>query len=101
MPRVPSSKARQALTELSALVASQDVADALEKAAKDKRLLRKAMANPTGFLRGENIKLPPRAKFKISQLRPGVSGRITICIQVCRQIGRFMFCVQICISIVF
>jgi hypothetical protein len=101
MPAIPTAKATKSFDELSAFVSRQDVVDALNKAGKDRRLLRLAKSDPKAFLLGEGIKLPPRSEVTILQKRVAVSGQITICVQVCRQIGRFMVCAQICITIVF
>jgi len=101
MPTIPTSKTKKSFAELSAFVSRQDVVDALDKACRNKKLLRQAKSDPRRFLQGEGITLPPRSEITILQRRVAVSGQITICVQVCRQIGRFLVCAQVCITIVF
>jgi len=96
-----SEKARQTFIELSQFASNQDVVNALNKAGRNKLLLREAKANPKKYLTNEGIKAPTGATLSISQSRPTVSGQITICFQVCRQLGRVLVCAQICVTIVF
>jgi hypothetical protein len=99
--RLREAEARKTYDELSKFVAQQDVVDSIERAAKDKRLLRKAKANPKAYLEADGHRLPANTQVKILQQRVQVSGTITLCVQVCRQVGPFLFCVQICITVVF
>ncbi len=101
MPKVPTAKATRAYEELARFASRQDVTDALEKAASDQALYRKAKADPKSLFRSEGIKLPAHTEIAIARRATGISGQITICVQICRRIGRFTFCVQICGTIVF
>jgi hypothetical protein len=99
MAKLPSDKARRAFDELSTFANQQVVIDALERAGKERRVLRKAKQDGKAFLRGEGIKLPPRADVTISERRIAV-GRIRICITVCRQVGSVVVCATVCTRII-
>jgi hypothetical protein len=101
MSKFPTVRTKRSFDELSKFVSRQDVIDALGKAGKNKALFRKAKADPKAFFRGESIKIPPRTELTIARRAVGVSGQISICVQVCRVILGFTVCVQVCIVIVF
>jgi hypothetical protein len=99
MAKIQTTKNRQTYDELSRFANQQSVMDALERAGKDRTLLRKAKQDGKTFLRGEGISLPPRADVTITERRIAV-GQIRICITVCRQVGSAVVCVTLCTRII-
>lgn len=99
MLKVPTDKTTRSFDELSSFVSRQDVIDALEKAAKNNTLLRKAKADAKTFFRGEGIKLPPRADLTISARR--VTGQLTVCVEGCTTVLGIRVCAKACIVIAF
>jgi hypothetical protein len=99
MARLQTTRARQAFDELSKFANQQAVIDALERAGKNRPLLRKAKRDAKAFLRGEGLTPPPRADVTISERRIAV-GQIRVCVTVCRQIGPVIVCVTVCTRII-
>ena len=98
MPKINSAKAQQAFDELSKSLSQQPVIDALQRAGKDRKLLRQAKKDPMKYLSGEGVRLPPRSDVTISELR--IPTGLRLCITVCRRVGPFIFCTRICIPII-
>jgi hypothetical protein len=101
MAKASVNKTRQTFSELSTFLSRPDLIDALERAANDRALLRQAKANPRAFLRAQGINVPPRTDLEVLQRRATVSGRITICVRICRRFGPIQACADICITVVF
>jgi hypothetical protein len=99
MPKLQAAKTRSVLDELSKFANQQAVVDAIERAGKDRALLRKAKKDARAYLRGEGLELPPRAELTISEQRIAV-GAIRVCLTVCRASGPIIVCVRVCIRIV-
>jgi hypothetical protein len=99
MAKMQTAKAKRTFEELSAFTNQQGVIDALERAGKNRALLRKAKQDPKAFLKGEGLTLPPRADVTISERRI-VVGQIRICITICRQVGPVVVCATVCTRII-
>jgi hypothetical protein len=99
MAKIQTAKARSTFEELSAFTNQQAVIDVLERAGKDRTLLRKAKQDPKAFLKGEGLSLPPRADVTISERRIAV-GQIRICVTVCRVVGPVVVCATVCTRII-
>ena len=99
MARIQTDRAKRSFDELSKFTNQQAVIDALERAGKDRTLLRSAKRDGKAFLKGEGLRIPPRADVTISERRIAV-GQIRICITVCRQVGSFIVCATVCTRII-
>jgi hypothetical protein len=99
MAKIQAARNQDTFNELSRFVNQQAVVDALERAGKDRPLLRKAKQDPKAFLRGEGLAPPPRTEVTVSERRIAV-GQIRICITVCRQVGSVVVCATVCTRII-
>ncbi|MGH7905802.1 MAG: hypothetical protein ACREP6_04165 [Candidatus Binataceae bacterium] len=99
MAKLDTPKTQSAFEELSNFASQQAIMNALERAGKDRKLLRKAKRDARAFLEDEGLKPPPRTDITVSERRIGV-GQIRVCITVCRVVGSFVVCVTICTRII-
>jgi hypothetical protein len=99
MAKIQTARAKRTFDELSAFTNQQSVIDALERAGKDRALLRSAKKDGRAFLKGEGLRLPPRADVTISERRIAIN-RIRICITVCRRVGPVIVCATVCTRII-
>ena len=99
MATMQTAKAKQTFDELSKFTNQQAVIDALERAGKNRALLRRAKQDGKAFLKAEGLTLPPRADVTISERRIAV-GQIRICITVCRRVGSVVVCATVCTRII-
>jgi hypothetical protein len=99
MARIQTDRAKRTFDELSRFTNQQAVIDALERAGKDRALLRRAKRDGKAFLKAEGLSVPPRAEVTISERRIAV-GQIRICITVCRRVGSFIVCATVCTRII-
>jgi hypothetical protein len=99
MAKLDTVKARASFDSLSKFVNQQAVVDALDRAGKDRAILRKAKQDAKAFLKDEGLTLPPRTEFTVSEARIAV-GQIRVCLTVCQVSGGRLFCVRICSTII-
>jgi hypothetical protein len=99
MATIQTARAKRTFDELSAFTNQQAVIDALERAGKERTLLRSAKRDAKAFLKGEGLAPPPRADVTISERRISVN-QIRICITVCRRVGSFIVCATVCTRII-
>ena len=99
MAKIQTDRAKRTFDELSAFTNQQPVIDALERAGKDRTLLRSAKRDGKAFLKGEGLTPPSRADVTISERRISVN-QIRICITVCRRVGNFIVCATVCTRII-
>lgn len=99
MAKIQTDRAKRTFDELSKFTNQQAVIDALERAGKDRTLLRSAKRDGKAFLKTEGLRVPARAEVTISERRIAV-GQIRICITVCRQVGSFVVCATVCTRII-
>lgn len=75
---------RNTFIVLSDYMSNPGLLAALEKAGKDKQILRMAKANPKEFFKHEGVPPPPpRADVTIAQVKVKVTGKITVTLKVC------------------
>ena len=99
MATIQTDRAKRTFDELSKFTNQQGVIDALERAGKDRTLLRSAKRDGKAFLKAEGLSVPARAEVTISERRIAV-GQIRICITVCRRVGSFIVCATVCTRII-
>jgi hypothetical protein len=99
MATIQTDRAKRTFDELSKFTNQQAVVNALERAGKDRTLLRSAKRDAKAFLKSEGLRLPPRAEVTIAERRIAV-GQIRICITVCRRVGPIVVCATVCTRII-
>ena len=99
MAKIQTDQAKRTFDELSKFTNQEAVIDSLERAGKDRALLRAAKRDAKAFLKEAGLRLPPRADVTISERRIAV-GQIRICITVCRRVGSVVVCATVCTRII-
>jgi hypothetical protein len=96
MSTVSPEKIQRAYAKLVAFLSQPEAREALERASKSKRLLRKAVADPKAFLKSEGLKPPARSELSIfRQPLPEARFALPVPIWVCIRIGPIWICIDI------
>ncbi len=90
---------RKANRKAIAFLSRGDVLKTIEAAGADPKQFKQLLSNPIAHFKRAGVPIPRNALITASTR--GISGSITICVQVCFVVLGFTICVQVCGSVVF
>jgi hypothetical protein len=100
MSKPKKQDVQAANNEITAVLANDQVLNALEEASRDRDTLEKARSNPKAFLKRKGVEVPRNMKLELSNGNHNLSklAGITLCLKGCIGGANWGVCGEVCVS---